>query len=81
METAPNTAAKAETLKLTSRFPTSARDASSGEVQTNVVLEGPKGSFPAKNGPTRPVTQSVHIHLPSYPLRLSPAYYSVDFSV
>ena len=43
METAPNTAAKAETLKLTSRFPTRARDASSGE-QTNVELQV-KGFF------------------------------------
>lgn len=38
METAPNTAAKAGTLKLTSRFPTRARDASYDE-QTNVETQ------------------------------------------
>jgi ElaB/YqjD/DUF883 family membrane-anchored ribosome-binding protein len=42
METAPDTAAKVGTLKLTSRFPTRAREAGYGE-QTNV--EQIKGFF------------------------------------
>jgi hypothetical protein len=79
METAPNTAAKAGTLKLTSRFPTRARDARYDE-QTNVETQI-KGFFSSQEWANRPETQFVDIPLQPWALRLSPVYYSADFSV